>query len=284
MSGAEAPVVGDLVFDVGMHDGEDTDYYLAKGFRVVGFEANPELARRCRTRFRRAVEEKSLTIVEGAISDLDTAEVELFLPTRSDGVDMSAMGSTDLEWLGKLGVSGRMEAVAVPAVDFSLCLSQFGVPWYMKIDIEGADRLCLRALLGFSGRPQWLSIEAERGGLGAARAELDLLEKLGYRRFLPVPQGKRGRSVRTQTLAGEPLRYEFEWTASGPFGEDLEGRWRSRRALEGLYLGAFLHQKALKRLRRTPRGRRIWWRLYKRFPRIFGGEYYDTHAGLSPCD
>ena len=33
-----------IIFDIGMHCGEDTDFYLKKGFTVVGVEANPELA------------------------------------------------------------------------------------------------------------------------------------------------------------------------------------------------------------------------------------------------
>ncbi len=41
----------DLVYDVGMHRGEDTAFYLAKGYRVVGFEANPELVEACQRRF-----------------------------------------------------------------------------------------------------------------------------------------------------------------------------------------------------------------------------------------
>ena len=37
----------DLIFDVGLHHGDDAAYYLSKGFRVVGIEANPQLAERC---------------------------------------------------------------------------------------------------------------------------------------------------------------------------------------------------------------------------------------------
>ena len=33
----------DLIYDVGMHKGEDTEFYLSKGFKVVGFEADPDL-------------------------------------------------------------------------------------------------------------------------------------------------------------------------------------------------------------------------------------------------
>ncbi len=32
----------DLIFDVGMNNGDDTDFDLAKGFRVVAIEANPD--------------------------------------------------------------------------------------------------------------------------------------------------------------------------------------------------------------------------------------------------
>ncbi len=28
-------MIPDLIYDVGMHDGEDTAYYLARGYRVV---------------------------------------------------------------------------------------------------------------------------------------------------------------------------------------------------------------------------------------------------------
>ena len=35
-----------MVFDVGMHRGEDTELYLSKGFRVVAFEANPNLVKK----------------------------------------------------------------------------------------------------------------------------------------------------------------------------------------------------------------------------------------------
>lgn len=36
----------DLIFDLGMHHGHDSEYYLKKGFRVVAVEANPLLARK----------------------------------------------------------------------------------------------------------------------------------------------------------------------------------------------------------------------------------------------
>src|ERR1019366_6379367 len=52
----------DLIYDVGMHKGEDSDFYLQKGFRVIGFEADPDLIEHCRNRFSREIEQGRLTI------------------------------------------------------------------------------------------------------------------------------------------------------------------------------------------------------------------------------
>jgi hypothetical protein len=39
------------IFDVSAHQGEDPDYYLKKGFRVVTVETNPEFYDSIKTRF-----------------------------------------------------------------------------------------------------------------------------------------------------------------------------------------------------------------------------------------
>ncbi|HKF56732.1 MAG TPA: hypothetical protein VKJ45_14845 [Blastocatellia bacterium] len=39
----EAKTNAQLIYDVGPHLGEDTDFYLQKGFTVVAIKANPAL-------------------------------------------------------------------------------------------------------------------------------------------------------------------------------------------------------------------------------------------------
>jgi FkbM family methyltransferase len=58
-----------LIFDVGMHTGQDTDFYLKKGFDVVAVEANPALVEGARERFRDAIACGRLVIHEVAIAD-----------------------------------------------------------------------------------------------------------------------------------------------------------------------------------------------------------------------
>ncbi len=60
---------GDLVFDVGMHDCRDTDFYLKKGYRVVAVEANPQLALYGARLFTKEVDEGRLTILNVGLGE-----------------------------------------------------------------------------------------------------------------------------------------------------------------------------------------------------------------------
>ena len=57
-----------LIFDMGLHKGEDTDFYLRKGFDVVAFEADPLLIKFCKLRFADYIDKGRLQIIEGAIA------------------------------------------------------------------------------------------------------------------------------------------------------------------------------------------------------------------------
>ncbi len=42
-----------VVFDIGMHTGQDTNYYLRSGYKVIAAEANPILAAENEKNFQR---------------------------------------------------------------------------------------------------------------------------------------------------------------------------------------------------------------------------------------
>ena len=73
-----------LIYDVGMHQGQDTDYYLKKGFNVVAFEANPANVEFCKKRFSVEIEQGKLIIIEGAIAESSTSKkVRFYQQQRS---------------------------------------------------------------------------------------------------------------------------------------------------------------------------------------------------------
>jgi hypothetical protein len=58
------PKHDDLIYDVGLHKGEDAEFYLRKGFRVVAFEADPDLIAFCKGRLKEFIDQGQLTIVQ----------------------------------------------------------------------------------------------------------------------------------------------------------------------------------------------------------------------------
>src|SRR5262245_23594285 len=144
-------MIDDLIFDVGMHNGDDTAYYLHRGFRVVAVEANPELAARGAERFRREIDAGRLTIVNVAIAD-------------RAGVLPFWVSDDHLEWSSfDRAIAARdgtaHHAIDVRSVTFETLLAEHGVPYYLKVDIEGSDHLCLAALRA-ADLPAFMSAEA----------------------------------------------------------------------------------------------------------------------------
>jgi hypothetical protein len=56
-------MIRNLIYDVGMHEGEDTKFFIERGFKVVGIEANPQLVARIRETLARPIAEGKLQIV-----------------------------------------------------------------------------------------------------------------------------------------------------------------------------------------------------------------------------
>jgi FkbM family methyltransferase len=270
-------LVDDLVYDVGMHKGEDSAFYLAKGYRVVAFEANAELVATCRQRFSSEIAAGRLTLVEGAITDSAAPSVRFYKHP------LSTWGTISEEVATRNLVVAESEPVDVPAVNFVDMLRTTGIPSFMKVDIEGADMLCLEALSTFEQRPRSVSIESDKASWATIRAEFALLAGLGYDRFAVIQQGTiPGSEIETRTLDGKPLRFRFEQDSSGAFGSDV-GPWVDRAAALARYRRVLLGYRLLgagSLVRTTRLGRRFHGALVKRLKRPVPG-WFDTHAARS---
>ncbi len=211
-----------LIYDVGLHRGEDTDFYLKKGFDVIAFEANPELISKCKSRFRVEIATGRLRIIEGAIAPPSAGETVTFYKNP-----MSVWGTIEAAWAARNSKLGHpSETIEVPRVDIGGIYQSCGIPFYLKIDIEGVDRLVLETLKQFETRPHFVSIESEKVDFSQLHADLELLRDLGYTKFKTVQQADiPGARIRTRALDGKELEYRFENHSSGPFGEDLPLPW-----------------------------------------------------------
>jgi FkbM family methyltransferase len=179
----------DLVMDVGMHDGGDTARFLAEGFKVVAVEANPQLVQEAIARFADPIRTGQLVVVGAAIGPRRG--------TASFGVcETNSVWSTFspelIERNQREGATYRF--VEVDTIPFSDVLDRFGVPHYLKIDIEGYDMLCVQALHAYPVKPAYVSLESSvsinQAPLDAVFNELAELWTLGYRRFRYVNQAQ----------------------------------------------------------------------------------------------
>ena len=213
-----------------MYDGTDTAYYLSLGGRVIAVEANPLLAKRGEERFAAEVAAGRLVIVNAAIST-DRAPVELTLSADD-------LGSTSMfgDRVADRQPMGSITAPGLPILDL---MERHGVPEYLKVDIEGADRFCILPLTRDT-RPRYLSFE-----IGPDVEELlEHIRSIGYTRFKIMNQvslrelaneaNLRDRAVRRIIESfgvGEPRlvrrggRFFPLGGCSGPVPWKSDGRW-----------------------------------------------------------
>src|SRR5262245_65693317 len=158
-----------LVYDVGMFNGDDTAYYLEKGFRVVGVEANPNLIPRLKERFSAEIEPSRLVIENVAVAEVE-GEVELFI--AGDDKPQSSLTRCVLD-LHNVPVT----SIRVRSVTLSSLIQRHGAPVFMKIDVENSDLIVLRDLATHGIKPPEISIEAHSTDV------IVQLYNMGYSRY-----------------------------------------------------------------------------------------------------
>jgi FkbM family methyltransferase len=254
-----------LIYDLGVHIGQDSDFYLKKGFTVVAVEANPALCEGLRLRFSQEIAEGRYVLVEKAVGER-FGKVTFFLNT-----EQSIWGTTEYNprYKERSGVSPNWTKIVVPSIPFSGLTDQFGVPYYLKIDIEGADVLCLEDLMKAEDRPNFISIERQPF-LSHQLKELALLKALGYTRFKIVDQ----KAVMHQqpprpAREGIYADHQFEFDATGLFGEETPGPWLSYGEAITRNAAIQAQSKGLGLWRRMPGLNRL---------RDSWGSWYDFHA------
>lgn len=160
-----------LVFDIGFHNGNDTAHYLDRGFRVVAVEANPLLVVAGRARFADPIRSGRLTLLGVGVAK-EAGERDFFVN------EQNSEWSSFYPSFGQRG--GGFTTIRVPTMPLSRLIAEHGVPFFAKIDVEGADWHCLNDLP--ADPPRYVSVEAHR------LEYLAVLYAKGYRRFKIVNQ------------------------------------------------------------------------------------------------
>ena len=139
-----------LIFDIGMYDGSDTRYYLSEGYKVVAVAANPNLIEKASKEFEEQIKSGQLVLVNNAINH--NAGEELSLTIAGDDLGSSSIFEEKISHKNPLG------SFKVMSITINDLIEEYGQPYFVKIDIEGADRFCILPL-DKKSRPHYISFE-----------------------------------------------------------------------------------------------------------------------------
>jgi FkbM family methyltransferase len=165
-----------LIYDIGMNNGDDTAYYLSRGFDVLAVEADPKLAATAAERFVEEIKSGRLTILNIAIA-AEEGESPFWICETNP-----AWSSFDKALASRYGCPHH--EIRMPCRKFRAVCEEFGIPCYIKIDIEGHDILCVQEL-DPRNLPKFISIECD--DIRALNA-LALLRERGFERFKCINQ------------------------------------------------------------------------------------------------
>ena len=168
---------GDLVFDIGAHAGNRVRAFAALGCRVVALEPQPDFAWLLRALYSRS---SRVVVVESAVADV-SGRRSLSVSERTPTVTTLAAGWRDaragdpdfdrVQW---------NRQIEVDTTTLDRLIEQFGVPAFVKIDVEGSEPAVLAGL----GRPvPALSFEYLPRALQEVQACLARLITLGPYQF-----------------------------------------------------------------------------------------------------
>lgn len=220
------------IFDIGMYDGADTAYYLEMGCRVVAVEANPQLVNKAKQQFPAQIVSGQLTCINAAISaNGEPAELTL----SGDDLGSSTLFGERIAHMRPVG------SITVPGLTIAQLFNRYGIPRYLKVDIEGADRFCVLSLTR-DKCPAFVSFE-----IGSDVDELLVhVSALGYKRFKIINQNsfrevgnieclydRLARRLMRHLGYADPLlirragRFFAAGRSSGPVPWRSDGHWRS---------------------------------------------------------
>jgi len=213
-----APFVrrGDLVFDVGANVGVYSELFSEMGARVVSVEPNP----RCCENLRRLARANQVYVEECAVGDspgkakLRICEQSTISTLTDQWYEKSKQSSIhrDAKWLGE---------IEVDVITLDQLAARYGVPTFVKIDVEGYDDHVVR---GMSFLPKALTFEFIRWVPEVAMRCVDAPALAGRYEFNYMP-GMDMRLAWEPWVSAEELRSRLDAiTGDDEYGDVLARR------------------------------------------------------------
>jgi FkbM family methyltransferase len=170
----------DLVFDVGANFGTRSEVFLGLGSRVIAIEPHPSCIEKLKEQAKAALtRERYMTVVPAALG----ARAGIVWLKSGTTANIS---SACPEWIEAVKQTNRFngyqwtEEFLACQLTLDSMIYHFGVPKFIKIDVEGYEH---EVLSGLSQPINTLSFEFHPEHLGSTEQCIRHLESLGYSQF-----------------------------------------------------------------------------------------------------
>ena len=163
---------GDLFFDVGAHVGDKSQQFLNKKLKVLMIEPLPKCVEQLKLKFK---DNKDIKILQKA---LGKKKGNINLMINSKVPTLSTMSD---HWKkGRFSNQIWDSEILVEVTTLDELIKTYGLPSYIKIDVEGYE---LDVLMGLTQKAGIISFEFTSEFLDHSINCLNYLQKIGYEEF-----------------------------------------------------------------------------------------------------
>lgn len=205
-----------IIYDIGSNNGDDIPYYLKKADLVVAIEANPDLCEIMKSRYADDISMGRLIVESCVITDGSVSGDVLFYRHKTKHV---------LSQFPQPVKTNKFDAIKLTSKSIVEIITNYGPPFFVKIDVEHYDQQILRALFNNGIRPPFISAESHSIVVFAL-----LVAAGNYNSFKLVDGPSVSEIYRNAKISsndGSIQSHTFPHHSAGPFGDDISGNWLS---------------------------------------------------------
>jgi len=207
-----------IIYDLGASSGENIPYYLIKSDLVIVVEANKICCNIIKKKFWKEIKDKKL-IVENCIASDEDMDIDDFYIHRTNYL-LSQFPKPNYE------IINNFIPTMVVKKDIKNLIYKYGIPYYVKIDLEEYDDIVLKRIFNSNIKPAYISSEATN------RDVIELFIKNQHYNFFKLIEGQLVDILYKNmklNINNSIIKYSFPNNSAGPFGNDIPDDWIDRK-------------------------------------------------------